>query len=79
METNGNPADNQIDNLAWGTHTENMLDMIGHGRSNKGRTLSAEHRAKVSKAALERECQRRKERSAKSTSWSSPSGNMPTN
>jgi len=28
---NGNPADNRLDNLCWGTHQENMKDMVRHG------------------------------------------------
>lgn len=31
---NGNPADNRVTNLAWGTHAENMADMVRHGRTN---------------------------------------------
>ena len=29
----GNPANNAVDNLAYGTHAENMQDMIAHGTS----------------------------------------------
>lgn len=32
----GNPANNCPENLAWGTQTDNMRDMIRHGRSLKG-------------------------------------------
>lgn len=28
---NGDPADNRLANLAWGTHSENTLDQVGHG------------------------------------------------
>lgn len=28
---NGNPSDNALSNLYWGTHSENMLDSIRHG------------------------------------------------
>lgn len=28
---NGNPADNRLENLCWGTHKENAQDMIEHG------------------------------------------------
>lgn len=31
---NGNPADNRLDNLLWGTSAENSQDMVKHGRSN---------------------------------------------
>lgn len=32
----GNPKNNRIDNLTWGTMLENSADRIRHGRSNKG-------------------------------------------
>ncbi len=32
----GNPLNNALNNLAWGTHLENMKDMVDHGRSNRG-------------------------------------------
>ena len=32
----GNPANNRLDNLAWGTQAENMQDMVRHGRSLRG-------------------------------------------
>lgn len=35
---NGDPADNRLENLAWGTSAENSQDMIGHGRTNSRRT-----------------------------------------
>ena len=28
---NGNPADNRLDNLAWGTRSQNNLDRVRHG------------------------------------------------
>jgi len=28
---NGDPSDDRPENLAWGTRTENLADMIGHG------------------------------------------------
>lgn len=27
----GNPSNNQVSNLAWGTHRQNMLDKVAHG------------------------------------------------
>ena len=30
---NGNPHDNRVENLAWGTYKENTQDMIRHGRA----------------------------------------------
>ena len=33
---NGNPKDNRLENLAWGTHKENAADMVEHGRSQRG-------------------------------------------
>ena len=36
---NGNPADNRLENLAWGTQAENMQDSVRHGtHKNVGRT-----------------------------------------
>ena len=32
----GDPGNNLLSNLAWGTHQENADDKIKHGRSNKG-------------------------------------------
>jgi len=32
----GNPANNSLDNLRWGTTKENMNDKIKHGKSNFG-------------------------------------------
>ncbi len=33
---NGDPLDNRALNLAWGTHRENMADMVLHGRVARG-------------------------------------------
>lgn len=35
---NGNPADNHLENLCWGTHSENVLDAVKHGThvNNRG-------------------------------------------
>lgn len=35
---NGDPGDNRVENLAYGTHSENMLDMVRHGRNNTAKT-----------------------------------------
>lgn len=32
----GNPQNNRIENLAWGTHTENFADRAAHGRTSHG-------------------------------------------
>ena len=32
---NGNPADNHLQNLRWGTHSDNMQDMLRHGTNAK--------------------------------------------
>lgn len=32
----GNPSNNTAANLRWGTHTENMADMVAHGTSPRG-------------------------------------------
>jgi hypothetical protein len=34
---NGNPADNRLANLAWGTHKENIADAIERGTRPRGR------------------------------------------
>lgn len=33
---NGNPADNRLENLCWGTPSENQLDRNKHGTGNQG-------------------------------------------
>ncbi|MFC3848880.1 NUMOD4 motif-containing HNH endonuclease [Corynebacterium hansenii] len=35
---NGDPTDNRPENLAYGTHSENMRDMVRHGRNNVSKT-----------------------------------------
>ena len=38
----GNPENNRLENLAWGTPAENNRDMVRHGRSGRGeRSASA--------------------------------------
>lgn len=32
----GNPFNNCIENLAWGTYSENQMDRVRHGTSNRG-------------------------------------------
>lgn len=34
---NGDPSDNRLDNLAWGSHEENMQDSVRHGTRARGR------------------------------------------
>lgn len=34
---NGDPTDNRLANLRWGTHAENMADMLRHGTHNHAR------------------------------------------
>ena len=34
----GNPCNNAITNLAWGTHIDNMADKVAHGKSSVGET-----------------------------------------
>lgn len=39
---NGDPSDNRLDNLVYGTHAENMQDAIAHGTHySHGRTVTA--------------------------------------
>jgi hypothetical protein len=33
---NGNPGDNRLANLAWGTARENAADRVGHGTASRG-------------------------------------------
>jgi len=33
---NGDPGDNRLENLSWGTQAENMQDCVRHGRSLRG-------------------------------------------
>lgn len=33
---NGDPTDNRVENLAWGTHKENMHDRDRHGTTSRG-------------------------------------------
>ncbi len=40
----GNPANNRLENLAWGTHAENAADKIRHGR---GGPLSSQTKARM--------------------------------
>lgn len=51
---NGNPADNSIGNLCWGTNQENRADRITHGRNNAcekhGRTKLTNEQVKTIKA-----------------------------
>lgn len=35
---NGDPADNRLENLAWGTHQENNLDTLSHGTHSNGKS-----------------------------------------
>lgn len=41
----GNPSNNLISNLRWGTNSENQMDRVRHGTSNRG---SANGRSKLS-------------------------------
>ena len=46
----GDQINNRLENLQWGTRTENMADMIRHGKSKKGSNLSADTIARISAA-----------------------------
>jgi hypothetical protein len=54
----GDPANNHIDNLYWGTHAENTADMIRHGRGPRG---ERSHSAKIDAATVGLIRQRRTE------------------
>ena len=41
---NGNPADNRLENLRWGTKTENLMDAVRHGTFGLGED---HHKAKL--------------------------------
>ena len=41
---NGDYRDNRVQNLAWGTHTENMQDCIRHGRTLAGTGMPREEK-----------------------------------
>lgn len=43
----GNPENNHVGNLQWGTHLDNAQDMIRHGKTYRG---SRHHNAKLSEA-----------------------------
>lgn len=45
----GNPANNRLDNLVWGTRKENMRDRTYHGADNAG---ERNHRARLSNAQV---------------------------
>lgn len=36
LHWDGNPANNNLTNLRWGTQSENMMDRVRHGTSNRG-------------------------------------------
>lgn len=38
---NGDPTDNRIANLAWGTRKENSADMVGHGTRVRGANVKS--------------------------------------
>lgn len=48
---NGNPRDNRLVNLAWGTPTENQFDRFRHGTACEGET---NYRAELSEADVRR-------------------------
>jgi hypothetical protein len=45
----GNPANNRVENLAWGTRKQNQEDMVAHGRSTRG---TRAHGAILTEAAV---------------------------
>lgn len=49
---NGDKSDNSVDNLAWGTHGENMQDKIDHGTTDNVPKGTAHFRAKMTEAQV---------------------------
>lgn len=41
----GNPSNNVVSNIRWATHSENQMDRVAHGTSNRG---TRQHLAKLS-------------------------------
>jgi len=39
----GNPLNNRVGNLQWGTREENMADMVRHGRAGRTRLIPEQH------------------------------------
>ncbi len=37
---NGDPSDNRLENLRWGTHAENTADKMRHGTQTKGENVN---------------------------------------
>jgi hypothetical protein len=40
---NGDAGDNRVENLEWGTHKQNIADMIRHGRAGRGGARGEAH------------------------------------
>lgn len=62
----GNPRNNNLDNLCWGTHAENMADSVRHGTSKirkrgeaRANSKLTEESARALKARLHTESQRK--------------------
>jgi hypothetical protein len=56
LHKDGDPGNNALDNLYWGTPAENSADMVRHGRSLKG---ERSHRAKLTDQDVQRIRERR--------------------
>ena len=46
---NGDPADNRLENLVWGTRSENILDAVSHGTWMTPARLAGGHKGRESR------------------------------
>lgn len=51
----GDPSNNQVENLKWGTRKQNAADMVRHGRSTKGKSFGDRKAVKLAASKLDEE------------------------